>query len=126
MRVRDEEMGAEEARMWIRKGHLMLHKMTKLTTVVNEGTSGGWQILEPGDTFEIGQHTFEFRLLPAAAPETDAGAVPNVLRDAEASAPSTQAHPAPSPGQPSTVPSPQARLESFSQLMPKNDWDPNA
>ncbi len=119
--VLDEELGAEEARTWIRKGHLMLHRMTKLTTIVNEGTSGGWQILEPGDTFEIGPHTFEFRLLPAAAAEGDAGPLPNVLRDAEPPAPPPQIHAAPSPNQPSTMPSAHGRIDSFSQLMPKND-----
>ena len=45
VRVNDAELTAEEARTWIRKGHLMLHRMTRLTALVVEGTSGGWEIL---------------------------------------------------------------------------------
>ncbi|MBI2723517.1 MAG: VWA domain-containing protein [Chloroflexi bacterium] len=105
VRVDDVDLAAEEARIWVRKGHLMVHKMTKLTTMVNEGTTGGWEILEPGDTFEVGKHTFEFRLLPEARPQ---GAVPDVLRDPEI---------APRPA-PEHVPSPPS---AFRDLMPRND-----
>jgi hypothetical protein len=80
VRVPDSSLAVEEARLWVRKGHLMLHKMTRLTLIATEGVSGGWEILEPGDTFEIGEHRFEFRLLPEEAPEPQ-GDVPNVLRD---------------------------------------------
>jgi VWFA-related protein len=84
VRIRDDELASEEARVWVRGGHLMLHLFTRLTTVEASGLGGGWQILEPGDTFQIGQHTFEFRLLPAPqAAGTDDAPVPNVLRDRE-------------------------------------------
>lgn len=106
VRVNDAELTAEEARTWIRKGHLMLHRMTRLTAMVVDGTSGGWEILEPGDTFSIGAHVFEFRLLPPGQlpSATGAGAIPNILRD-------------PTPPPP---PTPEAR-PGLTDLMPRND-----
>jgi VWFA-related protein len=108
VRVEDPELTAEEARIWIRKGHLMVHKMTRLTAMVVDGSMGGWEILEPGDTFTIGQHTFEFRLLPQEQPSLgtgDGSDIPNVLRDPD--------------GPPRTAPEP--RPSSFSNLMPRSD-----
>lgn len=115
VRIHDAEMGAEEARIWVRNGHLMVHRMTKLTTMVNEGASGGWVILEPGDTFEVGDHRFEFRLLPAQGRAASGGDVPNILR--ERPAPATP---------PPTTPPPAPRVQpqhptTFSELMPRND-----
>lgn len=80
VRIEDPDLAGEEARIWIRNGQLMFHRMTRLTTLVADGTVGGWKILDEGDTFEIGQHQFEFRLLPqeSSAPADD---VPNILRD---------------------------------------------
>jgi LPXTG-motif cell wall-anchored protein len=66
VRIDDPDLASEEARIWVRGAHLMYHKFTKLTTLEAEGMVGGWQILEAGDTFQIGQHTFEFRLLEPA------------------------------------------------------------
>ena len=66
VRIADPELASEEARIWVRGEHLMYHKFTRLTTLEAEGVAGGWQILEPGDTFQIGQHTFEFKLLERA------------------------------------------------------------
>ncbi len=66
VRIEDPELASEEARIWVRGEHLMYHKFTRLTTLEAEGVAGGWQILEPGDTFQIGQHTFEFKLLERA------------------------------------------------------------
>jgi LPXTG-motif cell wall-anchored protein len=63
VRIDDPELATEEARIWVRGEHLMYHKFTKLTTLEAEGLVGGWQILEPGDSFQIGTHTFEVRLL---------------------------------------------------------------
>jgi VWFA-related protein len=71
VRIDDPELASEEARIWVRGQHLMYHKFTRLTTLEAEGSTGGWQILEQGDTFQIGQHTFEFRLLERAT-EADA------------------------------------------------------
>jgi VWFA-related protein len=108
VRVEDPELTAEEARIWIRKGHLMVHKMTRLTAMVVDGSMGGWEILEPGDTFTIGQHVFEFRLLPQEQPEAgtgDGSGVPNVLRGSGA------------PPRAVTEPRP----SRFSNLMPRSD-----
>jgi VWFA-related protein len=77
VRIDDPELASEEARIWVRGRHLMLHKFTRLTTLEAEGVTGGWHILEPGDTFEIGQHTFEYRSLEASgegAPDPLSGA----------------------------------------------------
>jgi len=71
VRIDDPSLAYEEARVWIRDGHLMLHKFTRLTALELQGQVGGWQILEPGDTFQIGQHTFEFKLLPAGESARD-------------------------------------------------------
>jgi hypothetical protein len=84
VRIDDPEMAAEEARTWVRGGHLMVHRMTRLSVIAADGTSGGWMILEPGDSFTIGQHTYEFRMLdpqiqlPGASSEDDGP--PSVLR----------------------------------------------
>jgi len=92
VRIDDPELAAEEARTWVRGGHLMVHKMTRLSVIAADGTSGGWMILEPGDTFTIGDHVFEFRILDPAvrglAIAQDAvpaeESTPNVLRDPSA------------------------------------------
>ncbi len=98
VRVADPEMALEEARIWVRGGHLMLHKITKLASVHNDGTAGGWVFLDPGDTFQISEHSFEFQLLPEgeraaqqeqAAPDGTPGepGVPDVLKDRDAPPP---------------------------------------
>lgn len=120
VRVNDPDLGAEEARIWVRKGHLMVHRMTKLTTVMNQGGTGGWAILEPGDSFDIGEHRFEFQLLQPEQPEEPAHDIPNVLRDPDVPhrvAPAGEAAPPP-------LRSP--RTSTFSELMPRNDWGNNA
>jgi len=88
VRITDPDLASEEARIWVRGDHLMLHMFTRLSTVEAGGNAGSWQILDPGDIFPIGQHAFEFRLLPtgrpvqdAPAPTADASGVPNILRD---------------------------------------------
>ncbi len=82
--VRLDDLNQEEARVWVRDGHLMYHKKTRLTLIASDGITGGWTILEPGDTFDIGEHRFEFKLLPQGvqAGDTPTNDVPNVLRDA--------------------------------------------
>ena len=97
VRIDDPDLSAEEARAWVRSGHLMLHRFTRLTAVSIDGTVGGWVILEPGDTFQIGQHTFEFRMLeqPAPAPSSveETGGEP--AQGAMPAAPSWPSHTAP-------------------------------
>ncbi len=87
VRIDDPELSFEEAWMWVRGDHLVLHKKTRLSRLEALGEVGGWQMLEPGDTFQIGGHMFEFRLLPSEAaetpPSTQANEVPNILRDRE-------------------------------------------
>ncbi len=98
LRIDDPTLATEEARLWIRKGSLMFHKITRLTTIAAEGAAGGWIMMEPGESFTIGEHAFEFRLLPEGAPQPESLAnntpvnLPNVLR--EKAAPD----PRPSPG----------------------------
>lgn len=82
VRIADSDLGAVEARIWVRKGHLMVHKMTRLSSIANDGPPGGWVILESGDTFDVGPHTFEFRLLEAHATLAPSD-IPNVLREAD-------------------------------------------
>ena len=101
VRIADPSLPAEEARIWVRDGHLMLHRMTRLTDIAADGVSGGWTILQPGDHLDIGDHRFEFRLWTPPAPQTEEGSadIPNILRDAGV--------PHPAPGQrPSVSPAP--------------------
>lgn len=104
VRIDDPDIGTEEARIWIRKSHLMYHRLSRLTTIATHGVTGGWQMLEPGETFEIGEHVFEFRLLPEKAPQPDAAAadVPNVLRTRD----EPPAEPEPSAAPPPFAPQP--------------------
>lgn len=83
VRIDDMGLSAEEARIWVRDGHLMVHKMTRLVAIASAGVSGGWTILDPGDTLEIGDHRFEFRIWVAPPPEEAAAEIPNILRDPE-------------------------------------------
>ncbi len=81
VRILDPDFNGVEARVWVRDGHLMVHKMTRMSSIANDGPAGGWAILEPGDTFDIADRKFEFRVVadePEAAPSGD---VPNILRD---------------------------------------------
>jgi hypothetical protein len=120
VRVNDPDLGAEEARIWIRKGQLMVHRITKLTNIVNDGAAGGWLILDPNDTFEIGQHRFEFRLMPEGYTIPTPPETPNVLRDGSAR-PAANPDAAPLPRQ-VTPPRP----STFSELMPRNDLGTNS
>jgi VWFA-related protein len=114
VRVDDPELSGEEARIWISKGRLMVHRMTRLSAMMVDGSSGGWQILDPGESFEVGGHRFEFRLLRTQRPEPAPGDVPNVLRDPEPGL----THTAPPP---STGPMPEARRSPLSDMMPRSD-----
>lgn len=89
VRIDDERLAAEEARIWVRNGTLVLHKLTKLTAMALDGTVGGWTILEPGDSFDVGEHRFEFRMLPSAAPvdEEPSEAAPRTTDTADTGAP---------------------------------------
>ena len=116
VRVDDPELSGEEARIWINKGRLMLHRMTRLSAMMVDGSSGGWQILDPGESFEIGGHRFEFRLLPPPKPAPAPGEIPNVLRDPEIGS----RHVAP-PATAGPMPMPEARHSNLSDLMPPGD-----
>jgi VWFA-related protein len=120
VRIDDPELAAEEARTWVRGGHLMVHKMTRLSVIAADGTSGGWMILEPGDTFTIGEHVFEFRILDESAQSietattpVDDGPPPNVLRDAAAR-------------EPVQFPSDAERPSSLTDMMPSSELAPSA
>jgi hypothetical protein len=120
VRIDDPELAAEEARTWVRGGHLMVHKMTRLSVIAADGTSGGWMILEPGDTFTIGEHVFEFRILDESAQSietattpVDDGPPPNVLRDAAAR-------------EPVQFPSDAERPSLLTDMMPSSELAPSA
>lgn len=117
VRVDDPELSGEEARIWISKGHLMLHRITRLTAMMVDGSSGGWQILDPGESFEIGGHHFEFRLLPPPKPEQAPGEIADVLRDPERGS----HHVDPLPPSSGSMPMRETRHSNFSDLMPPGD-----
>lgn len=105
VRINDPSLAGEEARIWVRDEHLMVHKMSRLAAIAADGVSGGWTILQPGDTLDIGDHRFEFRLWAPPPPQTEeepATPVPNVLRDPQT--------PRPIGPRPATAPSPASSL----------------
>lgn len=99
VRIIDLALSGEEARIWVRDGHLMLHKMTRLSAIAEDGVSGGWTILEPGDHVDIGEHRFEFRLWTPPVPEIpeDTGPIPNILRETPRAVPNATHFLAPAP-----------------------------
>ncbi len=82
VRIADPALQGEEARIWVRDGHLMLHRKARLTDVPADASAVGWTILQPGDHLDIGQHRFEFRLWTPPLPQVDdePGEIPNILR----------------------------------------------
>jgi|CXWL01.1.fsa_nt_gi VWFA-related protein len=109
VRINDPRLATEEARIWIKKDNLMVHRLTRLTSIAHDGVSGGWTMMDPGETLQIGDHIFEFRLLPEGAPLPDREAAPaaprsgdttNIFRDKGA----PPAPALPQPGMASTKP----------------------
>ena len=103
----DGEIMPELARFWIRDDRLMVHQISHLTP---DGVviGGGWEILASGESFTVGDSSFQFDLgEPGAAPAAAEG-VPDVLRDhdesSDASAESLSGQPAPAPEGPSDSP----------------------
>ncbi len=82
IRINDSRLASEEARIWIKKNNLMVHRLTRLTTIATDGVSGGWTMMDAGETFKIGEHVFEFRLLPEGAPIPDQASTPAPVKDA--------------------------------------------
>ena len=115
VQIPDRGLSSVEARIWVRGQQLMVHRMMSLNALANEGTTGGWVILDPGDTFDLGPHQFEFRLLPQEAPVESRGEVPNVLKDAP-----DPKQPTAAPGGFSAAPAQASHLRLV-ELMPKND-----
>ena len=77
----DEEgrIAPEEARVWVRNGHLMVHRLSHLSNASGEEQSAGWSFLDPGDHFQIGGCRFRFEAV-SEADEAGQG-TPSVLRD---------------------------------------------
>jgi MYXO-CTERM domain-containing protein len=48
------------ARVWHRDGRFMLHRLARQQDVTMEGRPVQWVVLESGDEFVIGPHTFRF------------------------------------------------------------------
>ena len=75
-----DDVGVEHVRVWVRHGQLMVHQVRRLTAY--GATGGGWEILRPGDAFEVGPTTIRFELLGEdgeALPEPEPE-LPNILR----------------------------------------------
>jgi VWFA-related protein len=69
------ETAPEEARVWVRNGRLVVHRVATLTAMALEGASGGWVILDPGDDIDLGGVRFRFELMqdaPAPVPPGEA------------------------------------------------------
>jgi VWFA-related protein len=59
----DGSIAPEEARVWVREGRLMYHKLTRLTTFASDGPVGGWFVLQHGDEVRVGPYRLVFQLL---------------------------------------------------------------
>lgn len=118
VRVDDPALATEEARIWVRGGHLLVHRMVRLSVIVDNGTSGGWTILEPGDTFDIGAHRFEFKLLPAGE-STASIAPPETVQDGEPADPPKKERTARAVPAPPRADAP-SNVTRFSDLMGRN------
>lgn len=103
----------EEARLWVRNGRLVVHRVATLTAMALEGASGGWIILEPGDDIDIGGVRFRFELMS----DVPAPAAPSPVKDA-----------APSPaGEPGVLrPAPAPPLAPVEQPEPAHADQPGA
>ncbi|MDI6858742.1 MAG: VWA domain-containing protein [Dehalococcoidia bacterium] len=65
----DGRIGPEEARAWLHQSRkLIFHKLTRLSVIASEGTSGGWLVLEDGDEVTLGSHRLIFTLV---VPQTE-------------------------------------------------------
>ena len=78
----DETAAWEEARVWVRNGRLMVHRVATLTAMALEGATGGWAILEPGDDIELGGVRLRFELV-GDAPERPAAPAPDAPPNAD-------------------------------------------
>ena len=71
--VADQEDGriaAEEARLWVRGGRLVYHKLTTLSAMATEGVTSGWHFLESGEEIRVGAYRIVFQFdAPAEAEE---------------------------------------------------------
>lgn len=86
----DGRIGPEEARAWLHQSRkLIFHKLTRLSVIASEGTSGGWLVLEDGDEVTLGSHRLVFTLVPVQTEEEQAAhrAIDEALRGFNASPP---------------------------------------
>ncbi len=70
------DMAPEEARVWVRNGRLVVHKVATLTAMALEGASGGWVILDHGDDIDLGGVRFRFELAEQTPEATSASPSP--------------------------------------------------
>jgi Mg-chelatase subunit ChlD len=73
LKVADEdgEVGPEEARAWVHQDKLIFHRLTRLSLLATDGSTGGWLILEDGDEVSVGHLRLHFvSLAPARTEET--------------------------------------------------------
>jgi VWFA-related protein len=73
IRLEDSEgrIAAEEARLWVQKGHLVYHKLTTLSAMATEGVTSGWQILENDEEITLGPYRIHFRAETVVEPEME-------------------------------------------------------
>lgn len=83
--VGDGQIAAEEARLWVRGGTLVYHKLTTLSAMATEGVTSGWQFLENGEDMRVGAYRILFQLhvpeeppaeQPEPAPPGEEGEIP--------------------------------------------------
>ena len=66
-------IGLEEARAWVHHSNrLILHRLTRLSILAAEGTSGGWMFLQDDEEVSIGPCRLAFRLVTVQTEEEEA------------------------------------------------------
>ncbi len=57
-----DDIGAEEARVWVQKGRLVYHRLTTLSAMATEGGTSSWEFLSSGEELQLGPYRLLFEL----------------------------------------------------------------
>lgn len=60
--VEATDASTEEARLWVRRGRLMYHRVARLQAVPEEYPGPEWLVIDVGEQFEVGRQAFLFEL----------------------------------------------------------------
>ncbi len=52
----------EEARVWVQRGRITLHRLTALSAMATAGVTPGWEFFDNGDELRVGAYRFVFQI----------------------------------------------------------------